>query len=65
MTMTVFEYKFLDGTIFKLLEHGLSYNEISKLSSLHGRVISIRSYSYGVPLMKCETNARYTFTVED
>ena len=50
--MTVFEYKFSSGTVLKLLEHGLSCDEISKLSSLHGRVISIRSYSYGVQSMK-------------
>ena len=45
MTITVFEYKFSDETVFRLLEHGLSCNEISKLSSLHGKVIRIRSYS--------------------
>lgn len=40
--MTIFEYKFSDGTIFRLLNSGFSGNEISKLSSLHGKVIYIR-----------------------
>lgn len=41
-----FEYKFSDGTIFKLLEQGFSENEISKMSSLHGKLISMRYVSY-------------------
>ena len=45
--MMIFEYKFLDGTTFRLLNFGFSGNEISKLSSFHGKVISIRSYPYG------------------
>lgn len=45
--MTIFEYKFLDGTFFRLLDSVFSGNEISKLSSLHGKVIYIRSYPYG------------------
>ena len=44
--MTIFEYKFQDGTTFKLLDAGFSGNEIFKLSDLHGKVICIRSYPY-------------------
>lgn len=41
---TIFEYKFSDGIIFKLLNSGFSGTEVSALSKLHGKVISIRSY---------------------
>jgi hypothetical protein len=41
---TIFEYKFSDGTIFKLLTFGFLDIELSLLSELHGKVISIRSY---------------------
>lgn len=45
--MTIYEYKFQDGTIFRLLDAGFSNNEIFKLSDLHGEIICIRSYPYG------------------
>jgi len=45
--MTIYEYKFQDGTTFRLLDAGFSGNEIFKLSDLHGKVIRIRSYPYG------------------
>ena len=43
--MTIYEYKFQDGTTFKLLDAGFSGNEIFKLSDLHGKIILIRSYT--------------------
>lgn len=43
----IFEYYFSDGTVFKLLDFGFIGDEISLLSKLHGKVISIRSYPYG------------------
>lgn len=43
--MTIYEYKFQDGTTFKLLDSGFSGNEIFKLSDLHGKIILIRSYT--------------------
>lgn len=45
--MTIFEYKFSDGMIFRLLDSVFSWSDVHELSSLHGKVISIRSYSYG------------------
>lgn len=45
--MTIFEYKFLDGMIFRLLDSVFSWSDVHELSSLHGKVVSIRSYSYG------------------
>ena len=45
--MTIFEYKFLDGTFFRLLDSVFSWSDVHELSSLHGNVVSIRSYSYG------------------
>lgn len=43
--MTIYEYKFQDGTTFKLLDAGFSGNEIFKLSDLHGKIVCIRSYT--------------------
>lgn len=45
--MIIVEYKFLDGTFFRLLDSVFSWSDVHELSSLHGKVVSIRSYSYG------------------
>lgn len=48
MINITYEYKFSDGTIFKLLEQGFSENELSKMSSLHGKLVSMRYVPYEV-----------------
>ena len=46
MINITYEYKFSDGTIFKLLEQRFLENELSKMSSLHGKLISMRYVPY-------------------
>lgn len=39
MATIIYKYKFKDGTILKLVEVGLSVEEIWKLEEIHGSII--------------------------
>ena len=41
--VTILEYKFSDGTIYKLMDTMFSSDDKSKLSAIHGTIISIKS----------------------
>lgn len=42
MTGTIFIYEFADGTVLKLIDYGLTAEEVFALESIHGKCAGVK-----------------------